>query len=55
MQMMLSMEGMDMDLGAANFVWSILAPMVLVKLVQLEEDLKEDLDPQVEDLNSGSW
>ena len=64
MQTTLSMEGMDMDMGTPSCVWSILDP--LVKLDQWEaveeeeeveveeEDQEEGLDPQLEDLNSGS-
>lgn len=53
MQMMRSMEGMDMDMGTPSCVWSI--PVLnLAQWEVVEEHLEEDLDPQLEDLNSGS-
>ena len=67
--MMLSTEEMDMDMETPSCVWSILDPLVLnlvqwevvvvkeeedVEEEEEEEDLGEDLDPQPEDLNSGS-
>lgn len=61
MQMMRFMEGMDMDMETPSCVWSILDPLVLnlelweeVEVVVVEEDLGEGLDPQLEDLISGS-
>lgn len=59
--MMRFMEGMDMDMETPSCVWSILDPLVLnleqweeVEVVVVEEDLGEGLDPQLEDLISGS-
>lgn len=64
--MMPSMEGTDMDMGIPSYVWNTLAPLVLnlVDLWKGEEEeeeeegalegLGEGLDPQLEDLNSGS-
>lgn len=60
MQMMPSMEGMDMYMETPSSVWSILDPLVLnlvgweVVEVEEEEDLEEGLDPQLEGLISGS-
>lgn len=61
MQMMPSMEGMDMYMETPSSVWSILDPLVLnlvgweeVELEEEEEDLEEGLDPQLEGLISGS-
>lgn len=64
---MLSMEGMDMVMETPSYVWSILdllvlnlalwVEVVLVEeevMMEKEEDLGEDLDPPLEDLNSGS-
>lgn len=67
MRTMLSMEGMDMVMETPSYVWSILdllvlnlalwVEVVLVEeevMMEKEEDLGEDLDPPLEDLNSGS-
>lgn len=51
--MMRSMEGMDMDMGTPSCVWSILV-LNLAQWEVVEEHLEEGLDPQLEDLNSGS-